>query len=204
MKHAEASGRRHVCPVWVGYLLASPVRKLLQNPRKILAPHVTAGMQVLDVGCAMGFFSLPLARLVGPDGRVICVDLQQKMLDVLQRRARRKGLADRIETRPCGPDSLGIADLAGRIDFALAFAVVHEVADASRLFSELNAALKPQGRLLLAEPKGHVSKNAFERTLAAAQACGFTAAESPKMFRSRAAVLARRPDTGTVPDPAQL
>ena len=64
----------HVCPVWVGYLLASPVRKLIQNPKKLLSPYVEEGMTVLDAGCAMGFFSLPMARMVGPNGKVICGD----------------------------------------------------------------------------------------------------------------------------------
>jgi len=55
----------HLCPVWIGYLLASPVRKLSQNPRKILGPYVNEGMTVADIGCAMGFFSLPLAKQSG-------------------------------------------------------------------------------------------------------------------------------------------
>jgi len=48
----------HRCPVWVGYFLASGLRKLLQNPVKILSPYVKRNMTVLDIGCAMGFFSL--------------------------------------------------------------------------------------------------------------------------------------------------
>ncbi len=179
----------HVCPVWVGYLLASPLRKIIHSPQKILATHVRPGMRVLDIGCAMGFFSLPLAKQVGPAGRVICIDLQQKMLDVLLKKARQKHLDDRIEPRRCGPDSLGIADLAGRIDFALAFAVVHEVPDSPRLFSEIHAALKPQGRLLVAEPEGRVPASFFERSLSAAQSCGFYVAASPTIPRCRAAVL---------------
>ncbi|MBU1207873.1 MAG: hypothetical protein KKH04_13245 [Proteobacteria bacterium] len=51
----------HVCPVWVGYLLASPLRKLFQNPKKILEPYVQKDMKVLDVGPGMGFFTLPLS-----------------------------------------------------------------------------------------------------------------------------------------------
>jgi len=49
---------KRVCPVWVGYLLASPIRKLFQNPQRILSPYVENGMKVLDVGCAMGFFKI--------------------------------------------------------------------------------------------------------------------------------------------------
>ena len=52
----------HVCPVWVGYLLASPVRKLFDNPEKVLAPYVKEGMTVLDVGSAMGFFQFTDGR----------------------------------------------------------------------------------------------------------------------------------------------
>ena len=62
------------CPIWVGYLLASPLRKLLENPEKILKPHVNEGMKVLDIGSAMGFFSLPLAKIVSTKGKVVCVD----------------------------------------------------------------------------------------------------------------------------------
>jgi len=56
-----------ICPVWVGYLLASPVRKLFENPKKILGEYIKEGMTVLDLGSAMGFFSIPAARLVGSE-----------------------------------------------------------------------------------------------------------------------------------------
>ena len=181
----------HVCPVWVGYLLASPIRRLAQKPEKILGAHVREGMTVLEVGPGMGFFSLPLARLVGPTGRVIAVDVQEKMLQALAGRARKAGLSERIETRGCRPESLGLADLAGRIDFALAFAVVHEVDDQPRLMTEIAAALRPGGRLLLAEPAGHVSNDAFAETLAVAQHAGLSVIEKERITRSHAALLGR-------------
>jgi 2-polyprenyl-3-methyl-5-hydroxy-6-metoxy-1,4-benzoquinol methylase len=182
----------HVCPVWAGYLLASPVRKLVQNPKNILGPYVREGMTVLDIGSAMGFFSLPLARLVGPRGSVICVDLQQPMLARLQQRARKAGLLERIETRLCQRDSLGLADLRGAVDFALAFAVVHEVPDPSRLFRETYEALKPAGRLLLAEPKGRVSQSDFAATVSVAEHAGFSVIGTPRVRRSRAALLEKK------------
>ena len=72
--------KEHICPWWIGYILASPLRRLLQNPRKILDPHVKPGMIMLDVGCGMGYFSLAMAETVGPEGKVVCVDLQPKMI----------------------------------------------------------------------------------------------------------------------------
>lgn len=179
----------HVCPVWVGYLLANPLRALFQNPEKIVAPHVTSGMRVLDVGSAMGFFSLPLARLVGPSGRVVCVDLQQKMLDSLLRRARRANVLDRIEARLCGVDSLCMNDLNGQIDFALIFAVVHEVDDPTRFFSEVHHTLRPGGRVVFTEPKGHVREHAFRDSLSVAEHSGLHKIDSLQIPWSHAALL---------------
>ncbi|HXN47666.1 MAG TPA: methyltransferase domain-containing protein, partial [Bryobacteraceae bacterium] len=69
-----------VCPWWLGYLLASPIRRLAQNPSGTVAPYVREGMTVLEPGPGMGFFTLDLARLVGSSGRVVAVDIQPKML----------------------------------------------------------------------------------------------------------------------------
>jgi len=179
----------HVCPWWVGYLLLSPLRRLLHNPATILAPHVNPGMTVLDFGCAMGFFSLPLARLVGPTGRVVCVDLQERMLRTLKKRAAKAGLADRIEARPCTADGLGLDDLKGRIDFALAFAVLHETRDASSSLGEIRSLLVPGGRLLMVEPKGHVSAARFEKTVAAATGANLSVIERPDVWRGHSALL---------------
>ncbi|MBC8457841.1 MAG: class I SAM-dependent methyltransferase, partial [Deltaproteobacteria bacterium] len=92
----------HVCPYWVGYLLLNPLRKLLENPDKILGPFVQEGMTVLEPGCGMGYFTLPLARMVGPKGRIVAVEIQQKMLSALERRARKEGVLDRIDLRQIG------------------------------------------------------------------------------------------------------
>jgi ubiquinone/menaquinone biosynthesis C-methylase UbiE len=183
----------HVCPVWVGYLLASPVRKLFQNPRKILEPYVNEAMTVADIGCAMGFFSLPLARMVGPNGKVICVDVQEKMIISLEKRAQKAGLSGRIKTLICHENSLGLDNIKEKIDFALACAVVHEVPDAAGFFSEIYKAMKPGGRLLLVEPKGHVSEKDFETTISVAEQNGFTAADTPQIKRRRTVLLQRKP-----------
>lgn len=180
-----------VCPVWVGYLLASPVRKLFQNPKKILRPYVREGMKVLDIGCAMGFFSLPLAEMVGCDGMVICVDVQAKMIASLEKRARKAGVSDNIDARVCLSGSLGLEDLNEQIDFAVASAVVHEVPDAARFFSEVYATIKPTGRFFVAEPRGHVSKDEFNETISAAERAGYRIVEHPQIRRSRAVLLGK-------------
>jgi len=183
---------RRVCPWWVGFLLVTPLRRLVQNPERILAPFVTAGMTVLEVGPAMGFFTLPLASLAGPTGRVVCVDVQERMLRSLAKRARAARLAERIVARVCPPTSLGLDDYVGRIDFALTFAVVHEMPEPSRFFADVARLLKPGAVCLVAEPKGHVAAPDFEVTLAAAAQAGLDLVGRPEIRRSRAATLTRR------------
>lgn len=179
-----------VCPWWLGWLLASPIRKLFQDPARILAPHVREGMTVLEPGPGMGFFTLELARRVGPRGRVVAIDIQEQMLAGLLRRARRAGLADRVEARLASGSSLGIDDLAGKVDLAIAFAMVHELPDAGRFFADLRRAMAPGGAVLLAEPSGHVSAADFEATLATAERAGFRRRPGPAIARSLTAVLA--------------
>jgi len=180
---------KRVCPWWLGYWLVNPLRRMIHNPDKILAPFVTAGMTVLDVGPGMGFFSLPLAGMAGPGGKVVCVDLQEKMLLALQRRAAAAQLAERIVSRVCTPTSLCIDDFSGKIDFALAFAVVHEVPDPASFFAELSRALKPGAFCLVAEPKGHVSVQEFEDSLAIAGQKGLRRVGSHRITWSHAALL---------------
>lgn len=182
---------RRVCPWWVGYLLASPLRRLFHQPTKLLAPHVRQGMTVLEPGPGMGFFTLDLARLVGSSGRVIAVDVQPRMLDGLRRRAAKAGVLDRLDIRLAAPDSLGLADLAGQVDFTLAFAVVHELPAAAPFFREVAQAAKPGARLLLIEPAGHVTTSAFDAELKAARDAGFTPVGSPFVRRSHTALLER-------------
>ena len=179
----------HTCPYWVGYLLASPLRKLGEDPDAILAPWVAPGMTALDVGCAMGFYSLPLARMVGDEGRVICADIQARMLAKLEKRARRRKLDRIIETRQCSQEDLGLDDLEGSVDLALAVNVVHETAYPRRFLTRLRALLRPDGKLLLTEPRGHVSEGAFEETRQLALALGFSEVERRRLRRSRLLVL---------------
>jgi SAM-dependent methyltransferase len=179
----------YVCPWWLGYLLASPVRRIFHQPAKVLAAHVRQGMTVLEPGPGMGFFTLELARLVGGSGRVIAVDIQSRMLDGLRRRAAKAGVLDRLDARLAAPDSLGLADLAGAVDFTLVFAVVHELPAAAPFFREVARASKPGARLLLVEPKGHVTASLFDAELRAARDAGFTPVESPPLCRSRTALL---------------
>ncbi|PKR88959.1 methyltransferase type 11 [Pleomorphomonas diazotrophica] len=181
----------HRCPWYLGYVLINPLRKLLQHPAKLLTPHVRPGFRVLEPGPGMGYFTLELARLVGPTGKVHVVDIEPRMLSALGRRAESKGLEKRIDMRLGRETSLGVGDLPGEIDFVLAFAVVHELGDAANFFREAAAAMKSGATLLLAEPAGHVSEALFAEECAAAKIAGLVAVDRPDIWRSHAAVFAK-------------
>jgi len=178
-----------VCPWWIGYLLASPLRRLAYKPEQILAEHVREGMTVLEPGPGMGFFTLELAQRVGASGRVVAVDIQQEMLDHLKRRAGKAGLLDRVDVRLAQPDSMGLTDLAGAVDFVLAFAMVHEVPSPGKFFAEAARTLKPAAGMLLVEPAGHVKDAEFDAELADAARAGLMVAGRPVIRRSLSAFL---------------
>ena len=179
----------HVCPWRGGYFIDNPLRRLIHNPMKIIGPYVGQGMTVMDVGCGMGFCSIAMAKIVGDNGLVIAVDLQQKMLDVLRQRATAAGVANRIRLHKCEPNRLGLDTQA---DFALAFMMVHEVPDQRRLLSEIHACLKPSGKLLVAEPKIHVPGKAFDQEIATAEEVGLRPVETRRIHGCRAVVLEKQ------------
>ena len=180
-----------VCPWWIGYLLVSPIRKWIEirNPEEFLSTYINPGMTVFEPGPAMGFFTLPMARLVGPTGRVIAADIQPKMLKVLRRRAAKAGLDSRIETRLVAPNSLGIEDLENSIDFVLAWAIVHELPSADNFFAEAAATMKRGATLLFAEPSCHVDAAHFAEEVEAARLAGLHEVRRVTVPRSTAALL---------------
>jgi SAM-dependent methyltransferase len=177
-----------VCPWWVD-LLSLPFRRLMQDPVRIVALCVHGGMTVLEPGPGMGFFTLELAGLVGPSGRVIAVDVQPRMITGLWRRARKAGLLDRIDPRVVRPTSMGLDDIEGTVDFVFAFAVVHEMPAQGPFFSEAAGALKPNATLLLAEPAGHVDDQEFAEELAAAAHADLAVVTHPSIRGFRTVLL---------------
>ena len=178
--------RTGTCPWWLCFTFDNPLRRIIQNPESIIHGLVREGETALDIGCGMGYFSLPLARMVGSSGKVICVDLQEKMLEAVRRKADRARLIKVMRFHQCTPDSLGLTENA---DFALAFWMVHEVRNKKEFLQEVRGSLKDGGNLLIVEPKLHVSRDAFNTTISVALAEGFKVMDRPKVPISMAALL---------------
>ena len=176
----------HVCTWWFAYTFDNFLRRLAHNPERIFASLVREGMTVLDVGCGMGYFSIGLAGMVGESGRVIAVDLQEKMLSVMRKRAAKAGVGGRIVSHHCRTDSL---DLHDPVDFALAFWMVHETPDAASFFRQLAAVMKRDACLPVAEPAFHVTAGDFEHIVESALSAGLRRREAPTVRFSRAALF---------------
>lgn len=176
----------HVCPWWVAYTFDNPFRRIFHNPGKMLSPYVKEGMCVMDVGCGLGYFTIGMAKIIGETGKVIAVDLQQKMLEIMQKRARRTGLLDRIFPHLCQPDDIGVTE---DVHFILNFWMVHEVSDQQRFFSQLKSRLVPGGKILIAEPKMHVTANEFQATLDVARKTDLQVCGQPEIWFSHTALL---------------
>jgi len=176
-----------ICSVERAGSLDNRIRRWLQDPRRILAPYVREGTTALDVGCGPGVFSVAMAEMVGPSGRVIACDLQEGMLEKLRQKIRGTALEARVALYRCSESSIGVSE---RVDFALAFYMVHEVPDQDAFFGQLSSVLKPDGRLLLVEPPFHVSRKGFEETIGRARTAGLIPVDRPHVRLGRAVVLA--------------
>ncbi|MDA3891662.1 MAG: methyltransferase domain-containing protein [Salinivirgaceae bacterium] len=181
--------KNHVCPPWVGKLMVNPLRKLFTNPESILSKFIESGYKIIEIGPGMGFFSLPMAKQTGSNGMVYCVDIQEDMLNNLEKRAVKAGVNEQITTLLSSENSLEIKHLENKIDFGLLFAVVHEIPNKELLFQELAFVLKQGSKILFAEPKGHVLLINWSRSLEFAIKAGFKVENAEKINGSHSALL---------------
>lgn len=181
--------RNHrVCPRWMCFTFDNGLRRFVQNPDHIIKPYIREGDVVLDVGPGIGYFTIPMARLVGDRGRVIAADLQESMLQGIAKRALRAGLEDRIILRRSSAESLNVG---GAMDFALAFWMAHEVPDLKNFMDQLFDVLIEGGRLLVVEPRVHVSQKQFQKEIDIARSAGFVLIDQPSISLSLSALFSR-------------
>lgn len=179
--------RNRVCPVELANSLDNKIRRWLQNPYKILSPYIQEGMKVLDVGCGPGFFSIELAKMVGRSGKVFSVDLQEGMLQKLRNKIHGTTIEGTINPIKCEHDKINVPE---KVDFILAFYMVHEVTNKDRFFESLKNILNNNGELLIVEPKFfHVSKKEFNSTIEKAEKVGFKSSKGPKLPFSFSSIL---------------
>jgi len=178
----------HTCPRWLCFTFDNWFRKRFQNPAEIVKDYIREGDRVLDVGPGIGFFTLPMAKMVGDRGLVIAVDIQETMLTAIRKRAEQAGLQHRIKFQLGEISSPGIG---GEVDFILAFWMVHEVSGKRVFFKELYSVLKDDGKFLMVEPKFHVAKKQFDATVQTAAEVGFKIVAQPLISGSIAVLFSK-------------
>jgi ubiquinone/menaquinone biosynthesis C-methylase UbiE len=178
----------HIFPSRKAEQLDNKIRRLLQNPYKILAPFISKGMTVLDYGCGNGYFSIPLSKMVDYSGKVFAVDIQKEMLDKLTVRLQALNISN-ITAIQRGSEKLNLPEL---VDFAIAVYVVHEIPDKKKFFRDVFDLLKPNGRLMVIEPDFIVSGRKFKETLEFAKQAGFIENEKLNLLLSKSGILLKK------------
>ena len=145
------SGRKfaHVMGAAGADWLVRPEREAEENPDLAVSLlGIRPGMTVADIGAGVGYYSLKLAKKVGPKGKVFATDLQPEMLRLLRQRLAKDKVAN-IEPVLGSETESNLPDES--IDMAVLVDVYHEFSEPRKMLASLRRALKPDGRLVLLE-----------------------------------------------------
>lgn len=127
-------------------------RKRLEQPEKVLdLLKLTPGNMVADIGAGTGYYSLRLAKRVGPQGRVLATDIQPEMIARLRANMKKADISN-IDPVVCTPTDAKLP--SGTLDLVLMVDVYHELANPEETMAQVRRALKPDGRLVVIEYRG--------------------------------------------------
>ncbi len=129
--------------------LVRETRNEEENPAALLAAlELKEGQALCDFGCGNGFYTLQLAKRVGPRGAVYAVDIQPEMLALLEERAGPRGL-DNVKPVLAAEDDAGLPP--DTFDLVLMVDVYHELSDPEAVLAMVSTSLKPDGRVVVVE-----------------------------------------------------
>jgi SAM-dependent methyltransferase len=145
----ERYGRGGPFPASQAGALLNPLRDWIQPARATLeAFRIDAGQTVLEIGPGPGYFTIEASRMVGPSGRIVCLDVQREMASILRGRLRERGVAN---AHPLAGDATRLPLAGGSVDAAFLVAVLGEVPDRPAALLELRRVLRPGGVLAFSE-----------------------------------------------------
>ena len=129
--------------------LDNPLRRqLLPTTEILLAFGIKEGDHIADIGCGIGYFTLPAAVIVGDSGRVYAVDVSEDMLAETKRRAEEEKLSNVAFARS---DGINIQMESNAVSTAFFCTVLHEVGDVKAVLNETNRILKQDGKIIIIE-----------------------------------------------------
>ncbi|MFB0565883.1 MAG: class I SAM-dependent methyltransferase [Candidatus Aminicenantaceae bacterium] len=148
--------------------LLDPIRRLFEPPQRLIGPFVKNGQVVADLGCGSGYYTLALAELVGPEGKVYAVDLGKKCIRALEKKVKKSGYRNIEAHASSASDVSFIKDRS--VDFVLANGLLCSMADHRQsAVNEIKRILKLKGQVYLSlgfpPPLGFVGKAEWEEIL---------------------------------------
>jgi ubiquinone/menaquinone biosynthesis C-methylase UbiE len=170
---AAAFGVSGPCPAALSGLVDNPIRRRA-IPRLLDRVGIRPGERVLELGPGPGAFTVEAARRVGPQGRVVAVDIQPRMIAQVEARVRQAGLTN-VETYVAGAHSLPLP--AASVDRAFLITVLGEIPDPNRALAELHRVLAPDGVLSVGEAFPDPDYPFPSETIHRVEAAGFRLAE---------------------------
>lgn len=165
------------------WMLEREEREEFQKPDEVLkALELKAGQTVADIGAGSGYFTIPIAKAVGPEGKVLAIDISQHMLDYIGRRIKAEQL-ENVELRKVERDDPELPE--GGIDLILMVDTIHYIMsgeERTAYAKKLREGLAPGGRLIIIDyipkpwderpwgppPEQHLSKETLNKEMATA------------------------------------
>jgi ubiquinone/menaquinone biosynthesis C-methylase UbiE len=173
-------------------------REEWQMPDKVVSLlDIEPGMVVADIGSSSGFFSRRFSPAVGPEGRVLAVDVDLEALAWLAGKAAELGMAN-IDTVHAGMDDPHLAEHS--VDLIFFCNVLHHISDKAAYLSNLKQALKPGGRLAVIEffkknlpvgPQDPGHKLSWNETYGLLRDAGFKVVREPQGLPYQYFIIAR-------------
>jgi ubiquinone/menaquinone biosynthesis C-methylase UbiE len=137
------------CPFSDSWILEIPVRALRAGAKRILGLFgLRPGERVLEIGPGIGYYSLEAARMIGPTGLLVCLDIQREMLETVRRKAAGLAASSILFVRA---DALRLPFRAGAFDRTILITVLGELPDRPRALAGVGRVLRPGGRLSVSE-----------------------------------------------------
>ncbi|MCG3220037.1 MAG: class I SAM-dependent methyltransferase [Candidatus Heimdallarchaeota archaeon] len=135
-------------------LFSHKIARMFEPSKKIVEPYIKEGQVVADLGCGPGYYSLHMAKILGPDGIVYSVDSDEKSIKALKRKAEKRGFQN-IEAYSSSASNLSFIE-EGSVDFIFANGLLCCVApqDVDATVNEIKRILKPEGTAYLSAARG--------------------------------------------------
>jgi SAM-dependent methyltransferase len=141
---------KFLMPPFMGKFINSSWRKRLQPPDELIErAGIEEGMEVLEIGCGTGTYSVYAARIIGEQGRLYAVDIQQKMIDILEEKLRKEIDIKNIQSHVADACELPFSDRS--FDLVFMVSVLPSIPSQQKALEDISRVLKDEGLFSVSE-----------------------------------------------------